>query len=325
MILIGSLLIAFQSLSLAVGEVRPLPPRSHLLRIFPPDLLTVEGDSVRATRGGRGVVILRTPRGRRIVRVEVHPYRAWRFHTLPSRWELSVGESRVLIPPGDYTLQAMGLPENRIQVDMQEGGLVARCSRTGRGVVFYEIRQDDRVQFGRGVVVCLPPWDPSELVLYLRTGEEETLTPRWWDRIPQPEVWARGGIAVQATPEGIRVQGLTEGRGTLLIAAGKRRIPVPVYVDIPPLFPPRVATLPLKRIELPPDVDSIVVYPPRALDVKPDGTIEIHRPVRRALVEVWKDGRVGTVILLGHPAPDGRWFPREPENPWRRPRAPRPR
>jgi len=314
------LLLALGGMQLEVGVPWDLPPDVQVVQVFPEDLLRVEDGRVVPLRGGAGVVFMKTHRGVRPVPVQVHPLQERLLRRIPPRVVVPPGESLLVIPSGEYEILARPFPEKRLRFARDTRGLAVVCEQPGRTVVFYELRTEKGSQFGRTLVVCLPGqehlpwWEP----LYLRKGEIREVK-NW----PGGEAWARGGIAVRQEDRRLLMEGLERGRGTLVVSwQGKKGMEIPVYVDIPPLFPPQVLTLPVDRLDLPPDVDSIRVFPPHALQVYRDGTVEVHHPVPVTRVEVWKDGRVGVITLLGGPLrrePARRWRLREPENRLRTP------
>ncbi len=316
------MLLALGGMRLEVGVPRDLPPDVRVVQVFPEDLLRVEDGRVVPLRGGAGVVLVKSRRGVRPLPVEVQPFEEILFRKVSPRVVVPPGEQVRLIASGDYEIRALPFPEERVELRQDDEGLQVACRRPGRTVVFYELRADKGVQFGRTLVVCLPGreefpwWEP----LYLRKGEVRKV-----EDFAGWEAWARGGITVRQEDHRLEVEGLERGRGALVVARrGRKRVEIPVYVDIPPLFPPQVLSLPVDRLDFPPDVDSIRVFPPRALRVYLDGTVEIRRPVPLARVEVWKDGRVGVITLLGHRPrrePAERWRPRGPESPFQTPRG----
>ncbi len=314
-------LLALGGIRLELGKPRDLPPDIRVVRVFPEDLLRVEEGRVVPLRGGAGVVLVETPRGVRPVPVQVRPFRERLLRRIPPRVGVPPGEEVRVIPPGDYEIRALAFPEKRVRLAQDAQGLRVTCSRPGgRSVIFYELRTEKGSQFGRTLVVCLPGreelpwWEP----LYLRKGETRAV-----ESLAGWEAWARGGVTVRQEGRRLVIEGVEPGRGALVISRrGRRRLEVPVYVDIPPLFPPQVLTLPVNRLELPPNVDSVKVFPPRALQVYLDGTVEVRHPVPVARVEVWKDGRVGVITLLGHRprrGPVDRRRPRGAENLFRTP------
>lgn len=314
-------LLAIAGLRLEVGTPKELPPDVQVVRVFPEDLLRIEGRRAVPLRGGVGVAVVKTRRGLRPVRVEVHPYREVAIRPIPPRVVVPPGEEVSIVSDIHDHLRAMAFPEERVRLEKTDRGLVVRCERPGRAVVFLELQRGEAIQFGRTLVSCLPGekdfpwWEP----LYLRKGERREI-----QGFENMDIWAQGGVMVRREDGKIQIQGVEPGTGAVVVAhPGRGRVRIPVFVDIPPLFPPQVLTLPVDRLDLPPDVDSVQVFPPRALKVYLDGTVEIHRPVPVAHVEVWKDGRVGVITLIGHrprPEPERRFRPRRRESPFRRPR-----